>query len=183
MLTGCSPDVTFLTEVLKNSSCPHYVCTVFNVSATWHQPSCLMSHVSCNWHCTGASCFNDDHSTTMDTVWEKNNTLRNCFFPTLSVLPWLFRIDHKSLHMQFFSSLLVLQPCEGLELLHGFVRVNFSGVGQFAPRQNPTWRSRDYVLSRGYHSAGLACVALPGACAPVSRALQVISAQLSTISR
>jgi hypothetical protein len=67
-------------------------------------------------------------------------------------------------------SLLTLQPCAGLGLLHGFVTVNISGLGSLA--QPPTWRTRDYTLSGPYPLTCLAWVALPGA-----YALRVIGAR------
>jgi hypothetical protein len=47
-----------------------------------------------------------------------------------------------------FSSSLGQQPCVGLGPVHGFVTVNFSGVGSLA--QPPTWRTRDYISSSPY---------------------------------
>jgi hypothetical protein len=55
------------------------------------------------------------------------------------------------------SSLLALQPCVGLGLLHGFVTVNFSGMWSLAPR--PTLNLEDqelhFVWPLPFHLSGM----------------------------
>lgn len=70
---------------------------------------------------------------------------------------------------------LAVQFRVGLDLLHGFVTVNFSGVGVISPNaQLPSWRTRGYTSSGPYSLTHLAWVALPGPYDPVSIALRVI---------
>jgi hypothetical protein len=45
-------------------------------------------------------------------------------------------------------SLLALQPCVGLGLLHGFATVSFSGVELLAPRPTSNMLTTDYTSLR-----------------------------------
>jgi hypothetical protein len=65
------------------------------------------------------------------------------------------------------SSLLTLQPCVGLGLLHGF------GMGLQPHAQHQTWRKTGYTSSGPNPLTCLARVALPGAYTPTSIVLHV----------
>jgi hypothetical protein len=70
------------------------------------------------------------------------------------------------------SSSLGLQCYVGLGLVHRFVMVNFSGVRLLAP--HPAWRIRDCTSSGPYPLTCLAWMAISGADASASIALQDI---------
>jgi hypothetical protein len=91
------------------------------------------------------------------------------------------RLENLGVDKRMPVSLLPLQPCAGLGLLHGFVAVNFSGVVSLAPRSTPNWRTRDHTSSGPYPLTCLAWVAQPGAYASASIALRVVGERTSPL--
>jgi hypothetical protein len=81
------------------------------------------------------------------------------------------------------SSLLALQLCVGLCLLHGvhsvgFVTVKFSGIGLLAPRPTPNLEVQGLHFAWLLSLTCLAWVTLPGAHAPTSIAFRVIGVHI-----
>jgi hypothetical protein len=67
-------------------------------------------------------------------------------------------VKHLMHFQSISSSILVLQPCVDLELLHGFIRVYLCGVGSLAPCP---LEDQDYTSSGSYPLTCLAWMALP----------------------
>jgi hypothetical protein len=73
----------------------------------------------------------------------KDLNLMKLIFSLINVSTWNIKSNSSSISKEIpcqyisFSSLLALQPSMGLGLFHGFVTVDFSGVGSLAPRPTP----------------------------------------------
>jgi hypothetical protein len=123
--------------VIMKSSCLQCVCRVFNASVVIHQPL-YIAIGSRNRQCIGASYFNDVYISTIGPEQNQQHIITKLL--RLKITTFLLMIQNEpkvTVNLQFFSSLLSLQPCEGLGLLHGFIIVHFSEVGSLAPRRNP----------------------------------------------